>query len=103
MKEFIISNYASILAVIVFIIAVVVLAILGKKKVVYKILYTFVTEAEKTYGSGAGAEKLAEVMRRFYDWLPAVVRVFVTYGTMKKWIEQALTAAKKRWADDAGE
>ncbi len=103
MKEFIYTNLASIIIIAAFIAAAVLLAIFGKKKVIYKSLYTLVTEAEKSHGSGEGAAKLSEVMKRFYDMLPKLVRIFITYGTMKKWIEQALLAAKKRWAEEAGE
>ncbi len=102
MKEFLIANWEIILAVIIVITVIVLLAVFGKRRVIYKVLYTLVTDAENAYGKGEGAAKLAEVMRRFYELLPGCVKIFITYGTMKKWIEQALIAAKKRWAEKAG-
>ncbi len=102
MKEFLIANWEIILAVIIVITAIVLLAVFGKRKVIYKVLYTLVTDAENAYGKGEGAAKLAEVMRKFYELLPGCVKIFITYGTMKKWIEQALKVAKEKWMHEGG-
>lgn len=100
--EFIQTHWASILVVLAAIIVAVVLAVRGKKEIVYKMLYTLVTEAEERYGSGEGAAKFAEVMTRIYTMLPAIIKIFITYDTLEKWIEGVLADAKKHWAEKAG-
>ena len=100
--EFIQTHWASILVVLAAIIVAVVLAVRGKKEIVYKMLYTLVTEAEERYGSGEGAAKFAEVMTRIYTMLPAVIRIFITYETLERWIEETLKKAKADWAKKAG-
>ncbi len=101
MEEFVFTNWTSIFAVFLIVVSIVVATVVGKRKIIYKILYTLVTEAEEMHGRGTGALKLARVMQRFYEMLPRIFRAFVTYGRMKSWIEAALVAAKKRWAEEA--
>jgi hypothetical protein len=100
--EFITNHWASILVVVAFIVVAVILSARGKKQIVYKMLYTLVSEAEERYGSGEGAAKFAEVMTRIYTMLPAIIRIFITYETLEKWIEDALVKAKADWAKKAG-
>lgn len=102
MLDFIMAHWDSILVVVAFIVVVVVLALRGKKQIIYKMLYSLVTEAEKQYGSGTGSIKFAEVMTRIYSMLPTIIKIFITYDTLAKWIETALAEAKKHWAEQAG-
>lgn len=102
MIEFITAHWASILVVLVFIGLIVFLAVRGKKDIIYKMLYALVTEAEKQYGAGTGSIKFAEVMTKIYSMLPAIIKVFITYATLSKWIEDALKKAKKDWAEKGG-
>lgn len=102
MIEFFTTHWASILVAVLFIALVIVLALRGKKQIIYKMLYALVTEAEKQYGAGTGSIKFAEVMTKMYSMLPAVIRIFVTYDTLAKWIEDALAEAKERWKNEAG-
>lgn len=102
MLDFITTHWLSIVVVLAFIALVVFLAVRGKKDIIYKMLYALVTEAEKQYGAGTGSVKFAEVMTRVYGMLPAVVKVFITYSTLSKWIEDALEKAKKDWAEKGG-
>ena len=97
MIEFITTHWASILVVLAFIAVIVFLAMRGKKQIIYKMLYTLVTEAEKQYGAGTGSIKFAEVMTKIYSMLPTVIKIFITYDTLAKWIEEALAEAKNRW------
>ena len=60
--KFIAENWAVIVLIVAAIAAFVVLAVRGKKEIIYKILYALVNEAEEMYGSGTGAIKFAEVM-----------------------------------------
>lgn len=102
MIEFIINNWADILVVVVFVGVLAFLLFRGKKRIVAKILYALVTEAEKTYGSGTGSVKLAYVMEKAYNALPGVIRAFLTYDSMKELIEHALEDAKIKWSKEAG-
>jgi hypothetical protein len=102
MFEFIATHWASILVVLIFIAVIVLFALRGKKQIIYKMLYALVTEAEKQYGSGTGSIKFAEVMTKIYSMLPTVIKIFITYDTLTKWIEEALTEAKNRWKKEAG-
>ena len=102
MKEFFMSNWASLLVILVFVVTLVILAIRGKKDIVAKILYALVTEAEKIYGGGTGSVKFAYVVEKAYSYLPAILKVFITYERLKTMIEDALAAAKIKWAEEAG-
>lgn len=102
MKEFFMSNWASLLVILVFVVTIVILAIRGKKDIVAKILYALVTEAEKIYGGGTGSVKFAYVVEKAYSYLPAILKVFITYERLKTMIEDALSAAKIKWAEEAG-
>ena len=102
MKEFLMSNWASLLVILAFVAVLVYLAVRGKKDIVAKILYALVTEAEKIYGSGTGSVKFAYVVEKAYSYLPAILKVFITYERLKQMIEDALAAAKIKWAEEAG-
>ena len=102
MKEFLMSNWASLLVILAFVAVLVYLAVRGKKDIVAKILYALVTEAEKTYGSGTGSVKFAYVVEKAYSYLPAILKVFITSERLKQMIEDALAAAKIKWAEEAG-
>ena len=88
--------------ILVFVVTLVILAIRGKKDIVAKILYALVTEAEKIYGGGTGSVKFAYVVEKAYSYLPAILKVFITYERLKTMIEDALAAAKIKWAEEAG-
>ena len=95
--NFFVANWDIILFVIVLLVVLVYLWIRGGKSVVFKMLYAMVTEAEKEYGDGTGALKLASVIDKIYLKLPMLVRLFVTADTLQKWVETVLQEAKKTW------
>ena len=64
-------------------------------------LYGLVTEAEERFGGGTGSLKQAYVFRKIYSLLPAVVKVFISAERIAAWIEEALSAAKEKWAESA--
>lgn len=100
MKAFFISIWASLLTILVFAIALAFFAIRGKKDIIAKILYALVTEAEKIYGGGTGSVKFAYVVEKAYSYLPAILKVFITYKRLKQMIENSLSAAKIKWANE---
>lgn len=95
--KLILANWDSVLIVVVFVALLIFLLIRGNKKIVFKILYSLVTEAEKQYGGGTGALKQATVIKWMYDRLPAVVRVFVTIGMLERWVDEVVEQAKVQW------
>lgn len=101
MMNFLTTHWVSILVVVVFIAVIVILAVRGKKQIIYKMLYALVTEAEERYGSGEGSIKFAEVMTKIYDKLPLIIKVFITYEKLTDWIEKALVEAKHDWKKKA--
>ena len=98
MIDFLLSNWDSVLAVVVFVAILVFLAYRGKRGVVDEIIYRVVTELEREYASGTGNLKLAAAIETIYPKLPAVIRVFITTDGLKAWIERGLAEAKERWA-----
>jgi hypothetical protein len=95
--NFLFSNWDSVL-IFVAIIAILFFLIVKKEYAILdKILFSLVTEAEKWYGSGTGAIKLAAVIDWVYPKIPAVIRAFITAKQLTKAIERILKEAKEKW------
>lgn len=99
--QFIIENWDFILLIVAAAAAIVFFAFKGNKSVVMKMLYALVTEAEREFGGGTGALKLATVIAQIYPKLPAVLKMFLSEKTLTKWVEDALVAAKEAWKQNA--
>ena len=99
--NFLLTNWDSILIIIAVIVVLIVLRIRGEKKLFNYILLALVTEAERQYGSGTGELKKAAVISWAYGKLPAILKIIVTETRLAQWIEDALTYAKIKWADNA--
>lgn len=97
MIEFIAANWPSILVVIAVITFIVLLIVRKEWALLDKIIFAAVTWAERTYGGGTGALKLAAVVERVYPLIPAIIRVFITADALTKWIDKVLKDAKARW------
>jgi hypothetical protein len=95
--NFLIENWDSVLLVIAVAATLVFLWYRGNKKIVFKILYCLVTEAEKVFGGGTGSLKQATVFTQIYEKLPKIFRTFISAATLEKWIDEALVIAKKKW------
>lgn len=102
MLEFLARYWDSILVILFFIGLIIFFAVKGKKKIVYQMLYALVTEAEKIYGSGTGSVKFAYVVEKVYSYMPAILKVFITYDALRDMIERALKEAKIAWGKEAG-
>lgn len=96
------ESIIAILVLVAIIAVIVILAIRGKKEIIYKMIFALVDEAEAAFGSKAGKLKFAYVVERVYTILPAYVRLFITYGMLERMIEKALAEAKEYWAERAG-
>jgi len=95
--NFILSNWDSILIVII-VIALIIFLITKKQYVILnKIIIVLITEAEKKYGGGTGAIKLAAVIDWVYPKIPAIIQMFITSAKLEKIIEKLLVDAKQKW------
>jgi len=94
MIEFIKVNLASIIVVVLVLIALAVLYKLGKKDTVKKIILALVVQAEKTLGSGTGELKYAMVLDAIYSKLPYILRFLFTKKELDTFIEEAVRKLK---------
>lgn len=94
MIEFIKANLASIIVVVLVLIALAVLYKLGKKDTVKKIILALVVQAEKTLGSGTGELKYAMVLDAIYSKLPYILRFLFTKKELDTFIEEAVRKLK---------
>lgn len=99
--NFLVSNWDSILIVVCLAVALGFLYVKGQKNIVYKILYSLVTEAERQFGGGTGELKQAYVIEKIYNALPAVLKTFLTAERLGKWVDEGLEAAKEKWAQNS--
>ena len=94
---FLAANWDSVLVVVAFLAAVVVLIKRGETKILKQILFNLVTQAEKQFGSGTGSLKYAAVADWIYQRIPAVLKLLFTSNDIEKMIEDVLEEAKKAW------
>lgn len=101
MITFLNDNLLGIGIILVLIAVLIFLYLRGNKKIVSKILYSLVTEAEKNFGNGTGEVKQASVICRLYEVLPPLIRLLVSERTLETWVDKAVETAKERWAKNA--
>ena len=95
--QFLAANWDSVLVVLAFLVLVVVLIKRGETKVLKKILFNLVTQAEKQFGSGTGELKFAAVADWIYQRIPAAMKLLFTEQDIADMIEAVLEEAKKAW------
>jgi hypothetical protein len=93
--QFLSAHYLDILAVAVFLIAMLLLIKNGYKPKVKEILFYLVTQAEKQFGEKQGQLKYACVVTWLYERLPAVCRFFFTQKELNALIESAVKRMKE--------
>lgn len=94
---FLAANWDSVLVVLAFLVVIVVLIKRGETKILEKILFNLVTQAEKQFGGGTGSLKFAAVADWIYQRIPAVLKLLFTEKDIANMIEAALEEAKKAW------
>lgn len=99
--EFIIAYWDSILLIVCACVSLGILYFKGQKKIVYKILYALITEAEKQYGSGTGELKQAYVIEKIYNAIPTVLKSVISAERLGKWVDDALVKAKAKWGENS--
>lgn len=95
--NFLLQNWDSVLVIMAVGAGVTVLIVKKQYAVLDTIIFSLVTEAEKKYGGGLGAAKLAAVIEWLYPKIPALIRLFITAAQLEKLIERVLIDAKERW------
>lgn len=98
--NFVVEHWDIITLVIAAVSAIVYAVFKGNKSVVMRMLFSLVTEAEKNFGAGTGALKLASVIEQVYPKLPTIIKTFITAETLEMWVEDALVLAKKKWEEN---
>ncbi|OEF96595.1 hypothetical protein [Desulfuribacillus alkaliarsenatis] len=89
------SNFIDLMFIIVAAIGSLIAYKTGNKKLVKKMILTFVVEAEKQLGSGTGELKYAKVVERFYEVMPTVLRMLYTEKQIDSLIEDAVIYLKR--------
>lgn len=95
MTDFIVSNWDSILFILLAIIALIFLYRRGAKKKVFEILFYLVTVAEEEFGGGTGQLKFAAVTTWIYERLPAIAKLLFTAKQIDNMIEGAVERMKE--------
>jgi len=90
----ILMNWDNILVVLVFVSVCLYLWSIGKKDRVKDILCKLICEVEDEFGSGKGELKKIEVFNRIYDWMPSLLKIFISRKMLDVWIEQLLQEIK---------
>lgn len=92
--EFLLANWDSVLVIVAFIAACVILIKKGATKMVKQMLFYLVLIAEEQFGSGTGDLKYAAVVTWIYERLPPVVKFFLTSAQLDRLIEAAVAEMK---------
>ena len=98
--QFLFANWDSVLVILAFLALIVVLVKRGETKVLNKVLFGLVTQAEKQFGGGTGKLKLAAVSDWIYQRIPAVLKLLFSEKDIENMIETALAEAKKAWGNN---
>ena len=93
--QFLSDNWDSVLVVVAFIAACVLLVRRGFTPYVKKMLFYLVTEAEQEFGGGTGELKYAAVTTWLYERLPSIVKFFFTPKQISGYIEAAVKELKE--------
>jgi hypothetical protein len=97
LTSFLVANWDSVIAALLVCGAAIYLIAQKQYGILDQIVFSLVTEAEKKYGGGTGAVKLAAVIDWLYPKIPAIVRLFVSVKQIQNIIERVLADARKRW------
>lgn len=98
--NFLLANWDSVIIVVLALGGVIFLIVKKQYAILDRIIFALVTEAEKQYGGGTGAVKLAAVIDWVYPKIPAVIRLFITAPQLTKLIERVLAEAKANWENN---
>ena len=92
--DFVAQYWSSILVVLLFLVALIIMVKKGYTKYAKQICFYLVCEAEAEFGGGTGTLKYAAVTSWLYDKLPVVCKFFFTEKQIDKLIEDAVSQMK---------
>ena len=95
MLEFLKSNIANIVVVLLAVMAMIIAVRFGYINKVKQVLLYLVTEAERIYGGKTGEIKFAWVAEKIYAMLPAIVKMFISTETIEMLINKAVEDMKE--------
>lgn len=84
----------------VIIIVAVYIAKKGETEILKSVLLALVVEAEKQYGDGTGATKLATVIDWLYQRIPLYLQPFFSAEELKLLVERAVSEAQSAWGNN---
>ncbi|SNT18481.1 hypothetical protein SAMN05446037_10497 [Anaerovirgula multivorans] len=93
--SFVIYNALDIVTIAVILLIGVIAYKRGQREFVMCMVLTFVTEAEKKFGSGTGELKYAIVTERLYEAMPKLLKLVYTKQQLDKMIEEAVNYLKQ--------
>lgn len=99
MIDLLVSNWDSVLVVILFLILIIYLIRRDQVKKVNEMLFYLVTVAENEFGNGTGVLKYAAVTTWLYDRLPAIFKILITDKQLDKMIEKSVVDMKEYLKD----
>lgn len=100
MQEFIVSQWANIVLVLVVVVSSLILIKRGYGYYVNEMLFYLVTKAEGEFGSGTGELKYAAVATWLYEKLPTLAKLLFTPRQIDRLIELAVDRMKKYLAEN---
>jgi len=95
--RFLAANWDSVLALLLVFGVLIFLIVKKRWDLLDAVLFGLVTWAEREYGNGTGALKLAVVIEKLYPHIPAIIRAFLSAAKIEAMINKALADAKLRW------
>ena len=95
MLEFLKSNIANIVVVLLAVMAMIIAVRFGYINKVKQVLLYLVTEAERIYGGKTGEIKFAWVAEKIYSMLPTIVKMFISTETIEMLINKAVEDMKE--------
>lgn len=93
--EFLLFHWDSVLSVLIFIAAMVIMVRKGYTPKVKAILFYLVNEAEQQFGGGTGDLKFAAVSTWVHEHLPAIIQILFSKKQIDMMIEEAVLEMKK--------
>ncbi|MFI3254513.1 MAG: phage holin, LLH family [Eubacteriales bacterium] len=73
----------------------------GETEILKTVLLSLVVEAEKQYGNGTGAMKLAVVIDWIYQRIPSYIKPFFTAEELTELVNKAVTEAQVAWQSNS--
>jgi hypothetical protein len=94
---FLASHWSDALFTLALVVGIVIALRRGQLAVLERVVFALVAQAEREFGTGTGALKLAAVVGWVYERLPALFKALLTRAQLEKLVEGVLETAKTAW------